>query len=217
MNDQVFRNMRNLMVDRQLVSRGINDPRVLEAVRNVPRHEFIPVQNQRYSYDDSPVPIGNGQTISQPYMVAYMAESAKIRPTDKVLEIGTGCGYSASVLSQLCSSLFTVETIPALAERAKVQLQNYSNIHCFLSDGSLGLPEHAPFDAIVVTAGAPKIPESLRSQLAVNGRMIIPVHNDHMGYEELVRVIKNSEDDYSIEKLMDVRFVPLVGEEGWKH
>lgn len=216
-NEQLFRNMRNLMVDRQLIPRGINNPRVLDAMRSVPRHEFIPPENQRYSYDDCPVPIGKGQTISQPYMVAFMAEAAKISPNDKVLEIGTGCGYSASILSHLCNTLHTIETIPELAERAAVQLKGYPNIHCYLSDGSMGLQAEAPFDAIVVTAGAPRIPESLKSQLAINGRLIIPVHNRELGFEDLLRVTKVGENEFSEEKLMDVRFVPLIGEEGWKN
>lgn len=219
MNSQaeaIFGNMRNFMVDRQLISRGLSNPSVLEAMRTVPRHEFVPLDNQRFSYDDHPIPIGCGQTISQPFMVAYMAEAAKIAPTDIVLEIGTGCGYSACVLSHLCEQLYTVETIAELANRAKEQLKSYANIHCFLSDGSLGLVDFAPFNAIVVTAGAPQIPQSLKDQLAINGRLVIPVYNKVLGHEELLRVTKLSADEFVTENLMGVRFVPLVGEEGWK-
>jgi protein-L-isoaspartate(D-aspartate) O-methyltransferase len=207
--------LRNHMVDAQLVPRGIHDQRVINAMRTVPRHEFVPAENRHLSYDDRPVPIGENQTISQPFIVAYMAQEAMISSSDNVLEIGTGCGYSASILACLCEKVTTIETIPSLAVAARERLRDSSNITCYLSDGTLGMPEHAPYDAIIVTAGAPFIPPSLVSQLAVNGRLVIPVHNEDKGHEDLLRVVKFSEENVRVEKLMDVMFVPLVGEQGW--
>lgn len=210
--------LRNHMVDTQLIPRGIHDQRVIHAMRTVPRHEFVPAENRHLSYDDRPVPIEENQTISQPFMVAYMAQEAMISSSDNVLEIGTGCGYSASILSCLCERVTTIETIPALAIAARERLASMaasSNIACHLADGTLGMPEHAPYDAIIVTAGAPFIPPSLVSQLAVNGRLVIPVRNNE-GHEDLLRVVKMSEESIRSEKLMDVMFVPLVGEQGWR-
>ncbi len=208
--------LRYQMVDRQIIGRGINNRNVLQSLREIPRHLFVPEEIRSQSYDDNPLPIGKNQTISQPYIVAYMAEAAMITSTDKVLEIGTGCGYSAAVLSRLASQVYTIERIPELANDAKVRLHDlgYDNIHTFLSDGSIGLSEHAPFNAIIVTAGAPSVPHSLVQQLAPGGRMIIPVSKGH--YEELLRITKTTDGEYESETLMDVRFVPLVGKEGYK-
>lgn len=213
--EEHLRNLRNHMVDAQLIPRRIHDQRVISAMRTVPRHEFIPVENRHLSYEDRPVPIGENQTISQPFMVAFMAQEAMISPSDNVLEIGTGCGYSASVLAHLCDKLTTIETIPSLAMAARERLMDRSNVTCCLSDGTLGMPENAPYNAIIVTAGAPFVPPSLVSQLAVNGRLVIPVRNQYEGHEDLLRLTKLSEENIRVEKLMDVMFVPLVGEQGW--
>jgi protein-L-isoaspartate(D-aspartate) O-methyltransferase len=160
---------------------------------------------------------GYGQTISQPYMVAYMAEAAKLSPSDKVLEVGTGCGFAAAIFAQVAKEVHTVETIEGLATASKDRLSRlgYHNIHCYFSDGSIGLTEHAPYDAIIVAASAPSIPTSLKQQLAVNGRLIIPVKVNAM-MEELIRVTRKENDKFEQEFLMDVRFVPLVGKEGFK-
>lgn len=211
----IYSVMRQHMVDVQLLGRGITNVKVLESMRTVPRHFFVPHEWWNEAYSDGPLPIGFGQTISQPYIVAFMAQAAIIQPTDKVLEIGTGCGYSAAVLSNLCKDVYSIETISGLAKIAQPRLQQlgFHNVHCFHSDGSIGLPEHAPYDAIIVTAGAPKVPNSLLEQLAPGGRMVIPVNKGP--YEELVRVTKDENGEYRTQHLMDVRFVPLVGEEGW--
>lgn len=206
--------LRHRMVEHQIAARGVRDNRVLDAMRTVPRHEFVIPSLLADAYADTPLPIGEGQTISQPFMVAYMAEAAQITPTDKVLEVGTGCGYSAAVLSQLAEKVYTVEVVPALAETAKVRLEKYLNVHSFLSDGTMGLTEHAPYDAIIVTAGAPHVPASLLDQLSINGRLVIPVRND-LGYEDLVRIHKQDDNSFSHTILMDVRFVPLIGKDGW--
>ena len=212
----LYTRLRHQMVDRQLVGRGVTNHKVLDSVRSVPRHMFVPHQLWEDAYLDTPLPIGYGQTISQPYIVAYMAQAAILQPTDKVLEIGTGCGYSAAVLSNLCKEVYTIETIKELSQIAQPRLQElgYTNIRCFHSDGSVGLPQHAPYDAIIVTAAAPSIPKSLVEQLSVGGRMVIPVSKGL--YEELIRVTKESDGGYNTHHLMDVRFVPLVGKEGWQ-
>lgn len=211
----VYRNLRHLMVERQLLARGIEDVRVLESMRQVPRHNFVLESLQNEAYNDSPLPIGEGQTISQPFIVAAMAEAAFIKETDKVLEIGTGCGYSAAVLSNLAETVYTVETIPSLASSAKQRLSSLNNVFAFTSDGSMGLAEHAPFDVIIVTAGAPRVPKTLMEQLSQEGRMVIPVRNS-FGYENLLRVTKMQDGSFVEENLMEVRFVPLVGEQGWQ-
>lgn len=213
---EFYQTMRSRMVKSQILARGVVDPRVLEAMNTVPRHLFVSNEFIEVAYDDCPQPIGYGQTISQPFIVAYMAEAAKLTGNDKVLEIGTGCGYAAAVFSHLAKEVYTVETIPGLANEAKERLQElgYSNIRCYTSDGSTGLAEHGPYDAIIVAASAPSIPNSLKQQLSVNGRMIIPVKVDDF-MEELVRVTKDENDQYHREHLMDVRFVPLVGKEGF--
>jgi protein-L-isoaspartate(D-aspartate) O-methyltransferase len=212
----IFTMLRHQMVDRQIIGRGVNNRDVLQAMREVPRHLFVPEEIRSQSYEDTPLPIGKNQTISQPFIVAYMAEAAMISRTDKVLEIGTGCGYSAAILSKLADQVYTIERIPELAEPAKVRLQELGleNVHAFLSDGSIGLAQKAPFDAIICTAGAPSVPHSLVQQLAPGGRMIIPVSKGY--YEELLRVTKTTDGEYESETLMDVRFVPLVGKEGYK-
>lgn len=214
---EALRKLRMNMVDRQLRARGITDERVLRAMETVPRHRFVDPIMRDQAYDDNPLPIGLQQTISQPFIVAYMLAAARIKPNDKLLEIGTGCGYAAAVASLVADEVHTIETIPELGEAAKRRVQDleYSNIHVTVGDGTMGLPEKAPFDVIIVTAGAPAVPQSLQQQLALNGRMIIPVRKYQFG-EDLLRITRISETGFTQESLMDVRFVPLIGEEGYR-
>ena len=205
---------RQAMVERQLSARGIKDARVLEAMSRVPREAFVAADLAAYAYDDNPLPIGEGQTISQPYIVALMAEAARIGPKARVLEVGAGSGYAAAVLSQLAAEVVTVERHRALADKARETLKRlgYANVIVLEGDGSRGVPEKAPFDAILVAAGAPAPPESLKQQLAEGGRLVIPVSvNSHQD----LRVITRHGDTYEEEDLGAVRFVPLMGREGW--
>lgn len=206
---------RERMVAGQLVPRGIRAAQVLEAMRKVPRHRFVPANLQDHAYDDGPLPIGEGQTISQPYIVALMTELSRPAPLAKVLEIGTGSGYAASVLSRICKEVYTVERLPHLSEQASERIQSlgYANVHCIVGDGTLGLPEHAPYDSILVTAGAPAVPDSLKKQLAIGGTMVIPVGDSVM--QKLLCVRRLGPEDYHQEVVEAVRFVPLIGEEGW--
>ena len=207
---------RQIMISNHLVGRGINDPKVLAAMREVPREEFVRPELMEQAYEDHPLPIDEGQTISQPYMVAYMAESLELSPSDRVLEIGTGSGYSAAVLSRLVAEVYTVEHFAGLAESASERLQRlgYDNVRIFLGDGTLGWPEHAPYDAIVVTAGAPRVPEPLLEQLAIGGTLVVPVGPNHF-VQTLIRVRRVKTDEYKQENLMAVQFVPLIGAAGW--
>jgi protein-L-isoaspartate(D-aspartate) O-methyltransferase len=203
------------MVQDQIARRGVADPSVLSAMNTVPRHAFVPEQMKKSAYQDNPLPIGEGQTISQPYIVGLMTEAAKINPNSKVLEIGTGSGYAAAILAQIAKEVYTIERIAPLAQQAEkiIQELRYKNIHVYTGDGTLGLPEHAPFDAIVVTAGAPVIPHSFLDQLKVGGRVIIPV-GDALN-QRLLRLTKTPKNNYTEEVIELVRFVPLIGEEGW--
>ena len=204
------------MVSEHLLARGIRDQAVIRAMREVPREAFLPRALERFAYDDGPLPIDAGQTISQPYMVAYMIEALGLLGSERVLEIGTGTGYAAAVLSRCAAEVFTVERIASLAESARGRLQElgYGNVTVHLGDGTLGWPEHAPYLGIVVTAGAPGIPDALLSQLAPQGRLVIPVGpTRHL--QILVRVSRVGEDDFRREELCPVRFVPLIGEQGW--
>jgi protein-L-isoaspartate(D-aspartate) O-methyltransferase len=203
------------MVERQLAGRGIRDPAVLEAMRTVPREAFVAPGQAAHAYDDGPLPIGDGQTISQPYIVAVMTEALRLQPGDRVLEIGTGSGYAAAVLSAIAGEVYTVERIEGLATSARRRLAElgYANVHVRHGDGSLGWPEHAPYDAIVVTAGGPDVPPSLQRQLTVGGRLVIPVGPTPRS-QRLVRVVRTP-DGYAREMLEDVAFVPLIGAEGW--
>jgi protein-L-isoaspartate(D-aspartate) O-methyltransferase len=205
------------MVEQQLVPMGIRDSAVLAAMGEVPRELFVPAGMRNYAYEDGPLPIEQGQTISQPFMVAYMAQALELTRTDRVLEIGTGSGYAAAVVSRLAGEVHSIERLVPLAEAARVRLQGlgYDNIHVHIGDGSLGLPGHAPYDAIVVTAGAPWVPEALRQQLVQGGRLVIPVGN-HLDLQELVRVRRTGIENFTSERLMGVRFVPLVGADGWQ-
>jgi protein-L-isoaspartate(D-aspartate) O-methyltransferase len=207
---------REIMIERDLKGRGIRDPAVLAAMREVPREEFVPAELAEHAYDDYPLPIDEGQTISQPYMVAYMAESLELSPTDRVLEIGTGSGYSAAVLSRLIAEVYTVEHFAGLAASAGGRLERlgYDNIRIFVGDGTLGWLEHAPYDAIVVTAGAPRVPEPLLQQLVIGGKLVIPVGPNRL-VQTLIRVRRVKEGEYREESLLAVQFVPLVGAAGW--
>ncbi len=201
------------MVDQQIAARGVRDPAVLAAMREVPRERFVPEQEVPWAHDDTPLPIGEGQTISQPYIVAWMTEAAQLDPTSRVLEIGTGCGYAAAVLGTIAAEVWTIERIGTLTDQARDRLQElgYDNVHVVQGDGTLGLPDQAPFDAIIVTAGGPRIPDALLGQLADGGRLVMPVGT--IG-QVLVRVVRSG-DETTEEELGGVRFVPLVGEEGW--
>jgi|SRR5210317_1506398 protein-L-isoaspartate(D-aspartate) O-methyltransferase len=207
---------RRRMVEDQVVARGVRDPRVIDAMLQVPRHKFVEEALESQAYQDAPLPIGERQTISQPYMVAVMSEALALDGTEKVLEVGTGSGYQAAVLALLADRVFSLERIPALARRARKALDScgYSKVNIRLADGTLGWQEMAPFDAIVVTAGAPDVPRDYLDQLAVGGRLVIPV-GDRMS-QVLMRITRTSEHEFKEEQLLGCRFVPLVGNHGWR-
>jgi len=209
--------LREQMVRVQIEARGIRDQRVLEAMRRVPRELFLQEGFEELAYQDTPLPIESDQTISQPYIVAYMTDCLELAPGDRVLEIGTGSGYAAAVLAEIARQVFTVERYPNLADGARKRLERlgYHNVSVLCGDGTRGWPEHAPFDAIVVAAGGPEIPPSLRSQLAIGGRMVIPVGTTAWD-QKLLRITRRSVDHFDQEELIPVRFVPLVGAEGWQ-
>ena len=212
-----FVSRRSDMVEHQIAARGVRSKLVLEAMRKVPREEFLPPSLREFAYEDSPLPIAEGQTISQPYIVAFMADALLLKGGEQVLEIGTGSGYAAAVLAEIAANVYSVERIGQLAEKAAVTLTKlgYDNVHVLHADGTQGWPEHAPYDAIVVAAGGPKIPESLQQQLKVGGRLVIPVGTE-VRAQELVRVTRVSQTEFRREDLADVRFVPLLGKEGWE-
>ena len=207
---------RRRMLRRHLTGRGIADRRVVDAMADVPRELFVPRLREREAYADRPLSIGMGQTISQPYMVACMAEALELRRGDRVLEVGTGSGYSAAVLSLLAGAVFTVERHLALADGARTRLRElgYERVRVRHGDGSVGWPEHAPYDAIAVTAAGPRVPESLRRQLAPGGRLVMPV-GTRWRPQALVRERRGASGRFSSEELGWVRFVPLIGDEGW--
>ena len=209
-----FEARRTAMVETQLAPRGIRDRRVLEAMRTVPRHLFVPPDQSDYAYDDRPLPIGSGQTISQPYIVAFMAEQARIGADARVLEIGTGSGYAAAVLGALASRVYTIERHPELADAARTRLADAdaTNVDVVNGDGTLGLPAEAPFDAILATASGPDVPRPLFEQLTVGGRLVMPVERRH-GHQQLI-VVERTEDGYEEEAVLGVAFVPLIGEYG---
>jgi protein-L-isoaspartate(D-aspartate) O-methyltransferase len=209
--------LRAEMVERNIVARGVRDELVLEAMRKVPRELFLPESLREFANEDSPLPIGVEQTISQPYIVAFMAEALMLEGGEKVLEVGAGSGYAAAVLSEIAASVYTVERLGPLAEKAAATLAElgYHNVHVLCGDGTRGWPEHAPYDGIVVAAGGPRVPESLKEQLKIGGRLVIPVGKDQRS-QELVRIVRISENEYLSEDIADVRFVPLIGEEGWR-
>jgi protein-L-isoaspartate(D-aspartate) O-methyltransferase len=211
-----FASLRAKMVERNIAARGVQDELVLEAMRKVPRELFLPKHLREFAYEDSPLPIAGDQTISQPYIVAFMAEALMLKGGEKVLEIGAGSGYAAAVLSEIAAQVYTVERLGQLAGQAAATLAGlgYDNVHVLHGDGTKGWPEHAPFDAIVVAAGGPQVPESLKEQLKIGGKLVIPVGADQRT-QELVRVTRISAREYLSEDIADVRFVPLIGEEGW--
>ncbi len=205
-----FAAMRSHMVSRQIEARGVVDPNVLKAMKAVPRHLFVPVKYQKNAYGDYPLPIGKGQTISQPYIVAFMTSALQAKPKDRILEIGTGSGYQAAVLAELGCDVYSVEIIGSLAEKAKKTLKGlgYSNVHVKIGDGHRGWPEKAPFDAIIVTCAPEKIPPALIDQLKKGGRMIIPV-GESGGIQHLVLAVKEG-DRLVSRSVLPVRFVPMV-------
>ena len=202
---------RQLMVESQLRDRGVSDSRVLDAMLRVPRHEFVPEQHRSQAYEDHPLPIGDGQTISQPYIVALMLQSLQLKPSDKVLEVGTGSGYVTALLAELAAEVFSIERHPALADKAREVLSElgYRNVHVVTGDGTLGLPDAAPFDAITVAAAAPDLPAALIAQLREGGRMIIPVGTEESQQLQFIRMI-NGQPAVTAREL--VRFVPLIGD-----
>ena len=204
------------MVERQLVRRGIRDERVLDAMRRVRRELFVPEPLRARAYDDGPLPIGEGQTISQPYIVALMAEAAALGPADRVLEVGTGSGYAAAVLAELAAQVFTVERHADLGwdARERIEAAGLGNVEVRIGDGTLGWPAEAPFDAIVVAAGGPAVPGALKAQLAVGGRLVLPV-GDEPRRQVLLRVVRDRAETFRTERLGQVLFVPLLGEQGW--
>jgi protein-L-isoaspartate(D-aspartate) O-methyltransferase len=208
---------REAMVAEQIAGRGIRDPAVLAAFRAVPREAFVAPELAELAYDDAPLPIDEGQTISQPYVVALMIEAARLAPGDRALEIGTGSGYSAALLSHIVSAVYTVERSAWLAELAGARLARlgYRNVHVRQGDGTLGWPEQAPYDAILVAAGSPRVPPALLEQLAVRGRLLIPV-GPGPGAQELLRITREGPSALQQEALGEVRFVPLIGAAGWE-
>ena len=207
---------RERMVRQQIAARGIRDPRVLAAMTRVPREQFLHESLQEFAYQDTPLPIESDQTISQPFVVAYMAECLRLKGGERVLEIGTGSGYAAAILAEIAGEVFTVERYANLAASATERLARlgYGNVHVLHGDGTRGWPDHAPYEAIVVAAGGPDVPASLREQLTIGGRLVIPV-GPSVRSQRLVRVTRTGEHAFDEEELMAVAFVPLVGEEGW--
>ena len=213
-DEQLFRVRRLRMVEEQLIGRGITEQRLLEAMRKVPRHEFVPPEEREEAYGDHPIPIGEGQTISQPYIVAAMLEVLALQPNYRVLEVGTGSGYQTALLAELTAHVYTIERHAALAERARALLQRlgYTNVTTLVGDGSQGLPAMAPFDAIIVSAAAPQAPPALLRQLSEGGRMIVPVGS---AYSQELQLVHKENGAPRTTRLEGCRFVPLVGVEGF--
>jgi len=210
-----FEKERSRMVEEQIAYRGISDPRVLAVMGRVPRHEFMPEALRTQAYGDHAMPIGEGQTISQPYMVALMTELLALKGDERVLEIGTGSGYQAAILAELCQKVFTVERVKTLADKARATLDRlgYKNVAMKVFDGTYGWKEMAPFDAIIVTAAAPKVPEALLEQLMEGGRLVIPVGERYS--QVLLRVTKSA-SGVTTTTSVPCMFVPLIGNHGWK-
>lgn len=198
------------MVQTQIISRGVTNPRVLEAMGRVPRHEFIPAAQRKWAYEDGPLPIGQGQTISQPFIVAFMTAALDPKPTDRVLEIGTGSGYQVAVLSCLVAEVWSIEILESIGRRAEADLARlgYRNVKVRIGDGFLGWPEAAPFDSIIVTCAPDQVPQALVDQLKMGGRMVIPV-GPHFGNQELV-VLRKTPKGLEKHEVLPVRFVPMV-------
>lgn len=207
--------LRRSMVDDQIIARGVHGAALLDALRAVPRDVFVPPALGAFAYYDTPLPIEVGQTISQPYIVARMIEAAAIRAGDRVLEIGAGSGYAAAVMSRIAGQVYAVERHVELTERARARMAslNYDNVEIRTGDGTLGWPEVAPFDAITVAAAGPAVPPPLREQLAIGGRLVMPI--GEAGRQRLIRIMRVSKDDFDEEKLDEVSFVPLIGAYGW--
>jgi protein-L-isoaspartate(D-aspartate) O-methyltransferase len=214
MKSMDFDRLRQEMVETQLVPRGISDQRVLAAFRKVPRHEFIPENIRASAYDDCALPIGEKQTISQPYMVAIMTELLKLKGSEKVLEIGTGSGYQAAILAELCQSVHTMERVEPLSQRAEKTCRalGYNNIHFLVGDGTQGYPEAAPYQGIVVTAGCPEIPAPLVEQLADGGRLVVPVGDV---YQQVLTTVTKRGKKIESQASVACVFVPLIGKFGW--
>lgn len=209
---------REWMVERQLRRRGIDSSTLLKAFAQVPREEFVPENLREFAYEDGPLPIGEGQTISQPYTVAVMIDAADVEPGDRVLEVGAGSGYAAAILSRVAEKVFSIERHALLAQQAQGRLAalGYNNVTIVTGDGSLGLPEEAPFDAILVAAGGLKVPEPLKRQLKIGGRLVVPVGEEDM--QSLLCVIRTGEESWIEQDMGGVRFVPLIGAHGrWKN
>lgn len=210
-DDDEWAGKRDEMVRETIAGRDVTDQRVLQAMRTVPRHEFVPADQRDDAYEDYPLPIGHEQTISQPYIVAIMTQLAQVERGDKVLEVGTGSGYQAAVLAEIGAEVYSIEIVEPLARRAGETLRRlgYDNVHVRAGDGYRGWPEHAPFDAIVITAAPPQIPEPLKGQLRVGGRMVVPVGED--GMQELI-VLTRTASGFERTNVIPVRFVPMTGE-----
>jgi len=205
--------LRKRMVEKQLIPRGINDPRIIAAFLKVERHRFIPTSLRGSAYADYPIPIGEKQTISQPYIVALMTESLDLSKTDNVLEIGTGSGYQAAILAELANQVFSIERFPTLAKRAESLLQelSYANIKIKIGDGTLGWPEYAPFSRVIITAAAPQVPLPLAEQLSDNGKMILPLGE---AFSQVLTLIKKEKGQLMSESICGCVFVPLIGKYG---
>jgi protein-L-isoaspartate(D-aspartate) O-methyltransferase len=210
-----FEKARERMVTVQLRRRGVCDTRVLDAMAGVPREAFVGGGMEELAYEDGPLPIGKGQTISQPYIVAAMAEAAELAAKDRVLEVGAGSGYAAAIFAKLAGQVFSIERHASLTEtaRARCRALSYYNITLKTGDGSIGWPEEAPFDAILVAAGVPEVPEALKRQLKIGGRLIVPV--GEADEQRLLRIRRMDEEEFQEDDLGGVRFVPLIGAEGW--
>jgi protein-L-isoaspartate(D-aspartate) O-methyltransferase len=213
-SEEEYVRLRDRMVTNQLTARKINDPYVIAAMRSVPRHEFVPEILREHAYEDRPLDIGHGQTISQPYMVALMTQLLRLRPDDRVLEVGAGSGYQAAVLASIAQEVVSVERIAPIARTAATRLKDlgYLNVEVCVGDGTLGWPAGAPYDAIIVTAGSPTLPAALKGQLADGGRLVCPVGPREM--QQLVRVTRTG-DQFTHEEGIGCIFVPLIGDEGW--
>ena len=207
---------RRRMVEEQVIARGVKDPRVIDAMLKVPRHKFVEEALAGKAYQDAPLPIGEKQTISQPYMVAVMSEALMLDGSEGVLEVGTGSGYQAAVLALLADRVYSLERIPSLARRARKVLDDngFSKVNIRLADGTVGWQGMGPFDGIIVTAGAPKVPQEYMDQLSLGGRLIIPVGDRES--QILMRITRIGEAEYKEEKMLGCRFVPLIGNQGWK-